>query len=298
MRSLVLGAILLVLGSLVAPVAAQRTYRVRQGDTLIGIAHRFHVRLVDLRRANRLRRDMIRPGMRLVIPGGGSGEGAVPTDLTDAQKAARAHARELGLGTSKVAHALLIHPPDPRWVAAAGDPEGGELEGTLRLPVDGAVLLRGWGSGRNHYHLALDLGAPRGTPVHAAARGIVAYAGRAVSGYGNIVILVHPNGWVTWYAHHRRNLVVAGQAVERGDVIAEVGETGYAVGTHCHFMLVVGGEHCDAQPLLRPPPNHPGGTPIVGPEARWTEARPDEVRCLPKQARPYRRHRRRNHRRH
>lgn len=210
--------------------------------------------------------------------------------------AARARARELGLGTSKVAHLLLIEPPRPEWVAAAGDPEPADVAGTLRLPVDGAILLRGWGSGRDHYHKALDLGAPAGTPVHAAARGIVAYAGHAVRGYGNIVILIHPNGWVTWYAHHRRNLVVAGQRVERGDVIAQVGETGYAHGTHLHFMLIVDRLHCDAQPLLVPPPRVRKGTAVGAPRVRWTGARPPEIRCAPKPAHP--RHHRHRHPRH
>lgn len=266
-----MAALLVGLVSIGLSVAhADRVHRVRRGDTLIRIARHFDVPVATLKRANRLRSDRIRVGMRLRIPGADDGRGAQPAETTAAQDEARKAAEALGLGSSKVAHALLDNPPEPAWVEAAGSTE---MSGTLRLPVEDGRLLRGWGSGRGGYHLALDLGAKRGTPVHAAEAGLVAYAGNAVRGYGNIVILIHPNGWVTWYAHHQQNLVVAGEHVERGQPIGTVGSTGYAHGAHLHLMLVVDGQHCDAQPLLAPSLDDTPTDP------------PDDLRCRPRRSR-------------
>lgn len=269
-------------------------HRVRPGETLLSIARRYGVDVARLRRANRISGNIIRAGARLRIPGRGMGherpEGSQPIALTEDQQAASQEAQRLGLGTSRVGHRLLTEAPQSAWVAAAGELE---VEGVLSPPVDGGVYLRGWGSGAGGYHLAIDIGARTGTPVHAAARGIVAYAGSAIRGYGNVVILVHPNGWVTWYAHNHQNLVVAGQRVERAEIIGHVGSTGYARGPHVHFMLQHGGEHCDALPLLRPGFVGRDGNAIGEGAASWTDARPDEIRCAPKRSRRRARRRRR-----
>src|SRR5690606_31569504 len=124
--------------------------------------------------------------------------------------------------------------------------------GTFHHPLEGGHFLRGWGSGAGGYHLALDLYTPPGSPIRAVERGIVAYSGTGVRGYGRFVILVHPSGLVTAYAHNRESLVVAGELVARGQVIARLGNTGISRGPHLHFMLIDDGEHCDALPLLRP----------------------------------------------
>ena len=150
-------------------------------------------------------------------------------------------------------------------------------------PVPGGQFIRGWGSGAGGYHLAMDIRGRTGQTIRACERGIVAYAGDEVSGYGNFVMVVHPNGWVTAYAHNRTNLVVAGQTVTRGERLAQLGNTGLSHGPHLHFMLIHNGEHCDPAPLFRP---HLG--PSHTPEAQWRRARrPDEVQCLPRSARPH-----------
>jgi murein DD-endopeptidase MepM/ murein hydrolase activator NlpD len=270
-------------------------YVVREGDTLARIARRFGVSIRNVQRENGLRGTAIRPGARLRIPGRGMGrqrpQGAAPAELDDSQRQALARAEELGLGTSRVVHKLLVQPPDPSWIAAAGTRD---REGTVLAPVDDGVFLRGFGAGAGAYHQALDIGAEQGTPVRAAASGIVAYAGRAVRGYGNVVVMVHPNGWVTWYAHNRQNLVVAGQLVRRGDIVATVGATGYARGTHVHFMLMYEGEHCDPMPVLDGSFSNRTGDPLAEQEhVRWTGERPSAVRCAPKRAHPRRNRRRR-----
>lgn len=277
-----------------ADVPARR-YTVREGDTLARIARRHRVGPEDVRIANALASEHIRPGQVLWVPHPGVSGAAVrmrlrvgnapavpdvvPELAEEEAAAVAARAAELGLGSVSVGQRLLREGADPRWVEAAGSAE--ELEGTLRLPVDDGVYLRGWGSGLEGYHLAIDIGAREGTEIHAAERGLVAYVGAGIRGYGNLVLIVHANGWVTGYAHNRQNMVVAGQIVERGDVIATVGQTGYARGPHLHFMLVHDGRHCDPMPLFRPQIRRASGDGVDTLELVWdTEHRPSGIRCL------------------
>lgn len=89
-------------------------------------------------------------------------------------------------------------------------------------------------------HEGIDISADRGTPILAAAEGKVTRA-RWVSGYGQMVEMDHGYGFVTRYGHASKLLVREGQEVERGDVIARVGETGIATSPHLHYEVRVGG---------------------------------------------------------
>lgn len=277
----VLAGLTIALALCVSPAGAQRTYTVREGDTLARIARRYHTTITAIREANELRSDALRPGMELAVPRPGEATTARPDGTpTRAQRQARARADRLGMGRSRAGHLLLSHPPERRWVVAAGAPRG--LSGTLMTPVPGGRFIRGWGSGAAGYHLAMDIRGRTGQTIRATERGIVAYAGDEVSGYGNFVMIVHPNGLVTAYAHNRTNLVVAGQTVRRGEQIAQLGNTGLSHGPHLHFMLIQDGRHCDPAPLFRP---HLGPR---TPEVTWRRGRPpSEVQCLPRSARPH-----------
>jgi len=85
-------------------------------------------------------------------------------------------------------------------------------------------------------HDGVDIAAPVGTPVHAAADGRVIYAGR-VRGYGNVVIVQHANHYATVYGHNEINKVHEGQNVFRGQVISKVGTTGRTTGPNLHFEV-------------------------------------------------------------
>ncbi len=93
---------------------------------------------------------------------------------------------------------------------------------------------------RTRMHDGVDIAAPSGTPIHAAADGQV-ISTTYMRGYGNVVILDHGGGVSTVYAHASRIYCSAGQQVHRGDVIAAVGATGLATGPHCHFEVRIGG---------------------------------------------------------
>ena len=102
-------------------------------------------------------------------------------------------------------------------------------------PAQG-VLTSGYGWRWGRMHNGIDIAAPIGTPIVAAASGVVINVGWH-SGYGNLVRLKHLDGSVTTYAHNHRNLVSHGQKVSQGEQIAEMGNTGHSTGSHLHFEI-------------------------------------------------------------
>jgi murein DD-endopeptidase MepM/ murein hydrolase activator NlpD len=178
-----------------------------------------------------------------------------------------------------VASELLAARPRPEWVAAVG--ELAAPDATLEWPVPEGWFVRGYGSGEGGYHRAVDIAAEVGSEVVAVGPGIVGYVGNQIKGYGNIVLLIHPGGLVSLYAHNSKNLVQAGQAVHRGERIAEVGSTGISRGPHVHFEMLFEGENCDPAPLFRPFVRHRSGEASVLRQAAWKAGtrRPRAVAC-------------------
>ena len=99
------------------------------------------------------------------------------------------------------------------------------------------VLTSGYGYRWGRLHGGIDIAAPIGTPVLAAASGEVVTAGWHSGGYGNLVKIRHLDDSVTLYAHNNRILVNLGQRVNKGEQIAEIGNTGYSTGPHLHFEI-------------------------------------------------------------
>ncbi len=99
------------------------------------------------------------------------------------------------------------------------------------------VLTSGYGPRWGRMHRGIDIAAPIGTPIVAAAPGEVITAGWNSGGYGKLVKVRHPDGSMTLYAHNSRLLVRRGQKVEQGQQIAEMGSTGYSTGPHLHFEV-------------------------------------------------------------
>ena len=96
-------------------------------------------------------------------------------------------------------------------------------------------------TGRYTMHNGIDIGASSGTPVHAAADGIVYFAGWNNGGYGNLIMIDNGSGIVTMYAHLSGFASGANQVVYRGDIIGYVGSTGNSTGPHLHFEVRVSG---------------------------------------------------------
>jgi murein DD-endopeptidase MepM/ murein hydrolase activator NlpD len=119
-------------------------------------------------------------------------------------------------------------------------PNGSKFAGYI-WPAKG-VFTSGFGWRWGRMHKGIDIAAPIGTPVVAAAPGVVVTAGWNDGGYGNLVEIEHPDGSVTLYGHNDRVLVRVGQQVAQGEQIAEMGTTGYSTGPHSHFEVHLPGQ--------------------------------------------------------
>ncbi len=119
------------------------------------------------------------------------------------------------------------------------------LESTPSILPTAGRLTSGFSNARMHPihnqalpHEGIDISAPRGTPIMAAANGRVTFAGQR-AGYGMVVEIDHGFGYATLYGHASRILVNRGQEVRRGEIIAEVGSTGIATSPHLHYEVRV-----------------------------------------------------------
>jgi lipoprotein NlpD len=180
---------------------------VKPGENLFRIGKAYNVSFDELAKANRLRdASQIYVGQRLLIPGANR---QLPADAIAPLEAA------------PVPRTL----PPPAGIG--GDP--------LLWPVSGKIN-SGYGPRGSSFHDGIDIAAPEGSPIHAIERGEVIFSDQ-LRGYGNIVILRHPDGMVSVYAHNQVNLVREGQPVSKGEVIAKVGSTGRVTGSHLHLEI-------------------------------------------------------------
>ena len=121
--------------------------------------------------------------------------------------------------------------------------------GPSGLAIEPAVTLAG--ITYPHFHTGLDIASVYGTPVAAAADGVVALAGAETDGqghlvgYGNYVVIAHGGGVVTLYGHLERELVQPGQVVRAGTPIGLEGTSGNSTGPHVHFELRIRGVPTD-----------------------------------------------------
>lgn len=104
-----------------------------------------------------------------------------------------------------------------------------------------------------HFHTGIDVSAPLGTPVMAAADGIVVAVGHTAVGYGNYVVIAHGSGISTLYGHLLDTNVTVGQSVVRGQMIGREGSTGFSTGPHVHFELRVNNAVTDPMPYMPVP---------------------------------------------
>jgi murein DD-endopeptidase MepM/ murein hydrolase activator NlpD len=102
---------------------------------------------------------------------------------------------------------------------------------------------------RRMMHTGLDIAAPYGTSIRAALQGRVIFVGWK-GGYGNTVIIEHPNGYETLYGHCSKLLVSRGQTVKKGERIAKVGSTGVSTGPHVHFEVKKAGKRTNPERVL------------------------------------------------
>ncbi|MGH3103488.1 MAG: murein hydrolase activator EnvC family protein [Gaiellaceae bacterium] len=149
-----------------------------------------------------------------------------------------------GLEQASAALAARIQAAQSSSPSSLASPSAGAVSSRgLIWPVSGPVTSAfGWRWGRMHE--GIDIAAPTGAPIQAAASGTVIYSGW-MSGYGNLVVIDHGGGLATAYAHESSIAVGTGQAVSQGQIIGYVGCTGHCFGSHLHFEVRVNGAAVD-----------------------------------------------------
>src|SRR5215475_4405144 len=222
---------------------------VAAGDTLSKIAHRYHKSVNEIAKANNIQPTAtLNVGDRLTIPG------AQPSPVKASASPATAPAKPVASAAPKEAepaqNANVVAPTEQLDKEAAKLAEGSGAVPKFRWPANGRVIA-GYGPTTNgHQNDGINIALPENTPVKAAEDGVVAYAGNELKGYGNLVLVRHPNGYVTAYAHAKELLVKRGDQVKRGQVIARSGQTGNVNTPQLHFEIRKGSSPLDPTRFL------------------------------------------------
>ncbi len=141
-------------------------------------------------------------------------------------------------------------PVDPTPTAslppAAAAASSGAANPEFRWPARGRII-QGFKSGGND---GINIAVPEGTAVKAAESGVVAYAGSEIKGFGNLVLIRHPNGYVSAYANNGELDVKRGEQVKRGQTIAKSGQSGNVASPQLHFELRKGSTPVDPTQYL------------------------------------------------
>jgi murein DD-endopeptidase MepM/ murein hydrolase activator NlpD len=246
-----------------APVsAAPSVHVVNRGDTLMSIAHRNHVPVAELAKANSLdANSKLKLGQKINVPGAKSVATAAPAAAQPAVAAAQpatvaAPATKMAAAAepaSKEKARLAQATPTPEGVVAEPAVKTAEATGalpTFRWPVRGRVVT-GYGAKTNgKSNDGINVAVPEGTPVKAAEDGVVAYSGNELKGYGNLVLIRHSNGYVTAYAHASELMVKRGETIKRGQIIAKSGQSGEVGSPQLHFEIRKGSSPVDPLQFL------------------------------------------------
>lgn len=191
-------------------------YTVKKGDTVESIAKTFKGDAAEIRSYNNLAEDAaLTPSMAIIIP-----DGEIAAELPVSSKKS-----SIKIAASGSLHAAAL----PSVTGSIGD-----ASGYYTRPLKGGIKTQGI-----HGYNGIDIGTPVGSTVYAAAAGIVIISRDSGwnGGYGEYVVIAHPNGTQTLYAHLSAASVAVGQNVAQGQVIGLSGTTGKSTGPHLHFEV-------------------------------------------------------------
>lgn len=121
----------------------------------------------------------------------------------------------------------------------------------MKWPLQGPILSSFGDKGVGLTNDGINIGAPKGAPVVAAAGGTVVYVGNEMKGFGNLILIRHEKGWVSAYAHLDRTLVAKDSVVAQGDMIGTVGKTGNVPSPQLHFETRHDGKPVDPRSLIK-----------------------------------------------
>jgi murein DD-endopeptidase MepM/ murein hydrolase activator NlpD len=154
----------------------------------------------------------------------------------------------------KMAAVTTTAPPAPPAAVAAPPPRSGR---GFIWPVKGDVISEFGTAGHGVHNDGINIAVARGTPVHAADDGVVAYSGNELRGFGNLLLIKHSDGWMTAYAHNDQLLVKRGDTVKRGQKIALAGDSGGVSQPQVHFEVRQGTRAVDPATFFK---DRPGPT--------------------------------------
>lgn len=218
-----------------------RYHLVRPGESGIAIARAYGVPWADIVTANNLTEPFVlRTGRRLLIPGGNR----PPQTLAERAANFKVDLGDIATGggepaipdtASPVTPAVSVLKPFPSNMAI--NPPG-RLNGPFAWPVATGNVVKRFGTGASgERNDGIKIAVPIGTPVKAAADGVVIYTTDNIPGLGGLVMIKHGDGWTSVYGHASRIMVQRGQSVKRGQTIALSGDTGLADRPELHFEL-------------------------------------------------------------
>jgi murein DD-endopeptidase MepM/ murein hydrolase activator NlpD len=209
-------------------------HKVKQGQTLWSIARVYGVDVRTLAQVNQISDTaVLHVGQKLYVPGA--------TQQREIAGRCPCRAETVKPSSSIKTLSQILRPTARSAAAKAAHSVVTAKEPALQRvaliwPVQGEVS-RGFAQDTMRRHDGVDIVAPRGTSIQAAADGEVIFSGWGPGGYGRIVILQHQAEVVTIYAHNHDNLVRLGQRVRQGEPVATVGQSGRATGNHLHFEV-------------------------------------------------------------
>ena len=228
-------------------------HRVKKDETLYSIAKLYGTTVDKLEKNNNIPdAKKIMPGDYIFVPGvaapleSGGNAAAVPSNSKKDEQKDVKNTQPAAKSAGKSEGKAKIVSPDAKSAKQL-------KPGTYIWPVKGVVTSKfGTRWGKNHN--GIDIGCPESTPIYASAAGKVVFSGEK-SGYGFLIVIQHPDGSFTIYAHNLKNLVQEGGTVKQGEKIALVGQTGKATGPHLHFEIRLQSKAVD--PLLYLPKTVP-----------------------------------------
>jgi len=221
------------------------------GDTLGKISHRYHKSINEIAKANNIQPTAtLNVGDRLIIPGAQTSEVKANAPAAPAVQQKTVVASAAPKEPEPMQTAAVVAPTDALDKEATKLAEGNGAVPKFRWPANGRVIA-GYGATPNgQQNDGINISLPENTPVKAAEDGVVAYAGNELKGYGNLVLVRHPNGYVTAYAHAKELLVKRGDQVKRGQPIARSGQTGNVTAPQLHFEIRKGASPLDPMRFL------------------------------------------------
>lgn len=250
-----------------APVKIVRTtgmttVPVARGDTVYAISRKYGVSVRSVINSNNLRAPyLLKPGQSLRVPSG---------SIYTVKKGDTVYgvSRSNGIQMSELARINGLKPPyalnvgqqlnlpgrsasaPTRQAVAIAPPPKITGKGFM-WPIQGRVISNYGPKEAGYHNDGMNIAAPVGSSVYASESGVVVHADNKLSGYGNLILIKHENGWVTAYAHNQSLMVKKGDQVRRGDIIAQVGQTGRVTRPQLHFEMRKGSRAVNPKQYLK-----------------------------------------------